>query len=93
MTQKVNHENTEPMYHFGHNFLFDGYLINHTINQFKILIFSGLLFDAYLTDKKFKCYSKRKVSKTSIVLSQNLHPTCNHSIINLKNDLKPIRKK
>ncbi len=52
MTQKVNHENTEHMYRFGLNFLFDGYLINQIFNQPKLLIINHYLFDCHLIDKR-----------------------------------------
>lgn len=51
--KSYNHENTAVMYHFGRNFLFDGYLINHVDNYRKLLITCRFLFDGYLMmDKK-----------------------------------------
>jgi hypothetical protein len=48
MTQITNHVNTEAMYHFGLEFLFDGYLINTVENCPKLLKTKVYLFDGHL---------------------------------------------
>ena len=48
MTPITNRENTEAMYRFGLEFLFDGYLIKLVENPDKLLITKDYLFDGYL---------------------------------------------
>lgn len=48
MTLITNHENTEAMYRFGLEFLFDGYLTKLVENLDKLLITKHYLFDGHL---------------------------------------------
>jgi len=52
MTLKINHVNTEVMYHFGLKILFDGYLISAVNKKTKQLIINCFLFDGYLIKVK-----------------------------------------
>lgn len=48
MTPITNHVNTEAMYHFGLEFLFDAYLIDRVDKLTLALNTKGLLFDGHL---------------------------------------------
>jgi hypothetical protein len=46
----VTHENMQNMFPIGSKILFNGYLINSHILQYKLLNISAILFDGYLIE-------------------------------------------
>ena len=53
MTQQINQENMQAIYHIGHEPLFDGYLIEVALSIINTLNINLFLFYGYLIKAKF----------------------------------------